>query len=268
LPDCGGVKQADQVTGRYSGKPAIQCGIIQFMTDVGADATSQTKEVFISYGSADRGVAGSIADRLASQGFKVWYDRDEIRPGDRWGSAIFHGLRSADAVLLLLSDKPQDSFAMQFELGAAIAEAEGSPSKRIIPVLLPGSTPPTGLLAPYQYVDARDGDLTRVVDQVVAALQSSPPRDKKHDRAIELEVLRGQHDLVLTMESRLSATHSYELSLLTIVLAGIAVITSLGILLGLNTNLDFSSAFWAAVVTPLLGLLGVLVGFFFGRRNR
>jgi hypothetical protein len=249
-------------------KPALRYGIIQLVTELGADAPHRTKEIFISYVGADKGAARTMANRLVYSGFKVWYDESEIAPGDRWGSAIFHALRNADAVLLLLSEKAQESIAMQFELGAAIADVEDSPTKRIIPVLLPGSTPPSGLLAPYQYVDARDGDLSRVVDQVAEALRSSPPTDKKHDRAIELQVLRNQHAVFRDMASKEAEMYALRISLLGLVLAAISGLTSGFLLSGIIADINFSRAFWYAVTIPLVVLPVVGAGYLISKRRR
>jgi uncharacterized protein YjbI with pentapeptide repeats len=88
-------------------------------------------DVFISYARADAYPAGIIADRLASEGFSVIFDRNALVVGQNWSEAIVRDIRSAKAVLALLSSNSRRSNFVAEELQAAL-EAKAV----VIPVLL------------------------------------------------------------------------------------------------------------------------------------
>ena len=59
-------------------------------------------DIFISYGSEDRGKAKDIAEALKQQGFSVWWDRS-ILPGETFDTVIEDALDAANCVIVLWS---------------------------------------------------------------------------------------------------------------------------------------------------------------------
>ena len=74
--------------------------------------------VFISYARADVPVAREIADRLSFEGFEVFYDQDLVA-GD-YSKRIFHAIRTASAVVVLLSSNSRQSKWVGEEIQAAL----------------------------------------------------------------------------------------------------------------------------------------------------
>lgn len=60
-------------------------------------------DVFISYSSQDRPFAQQIARALEQQGLDVWLDRDDIRAGIKWSSAIQQGLDQSSVMVVIIT---------------------------------------------------------------------------------------------------------------------------------------------------------------------
>src|SRR5258707_15800408 len=60
-------------------------------------------DVFISYSSKDRPFAQQLARALEQQGLSVWIDRDDIRAGIKWSSAIQEGLEQSSVVIIIIT---------------------------------------------------------------------------------------------------------------------------------------------------------------------
>jgi hypothetical protein len=77
-------------------------------------------KVFISYARADQHVADVIAERLASEGLSVSFDHVAIVAGESYSDKIVSEIRSASAVLALLSSTSRKSKWVATELQAAL----------------------------------------------------------------------------------------------------------------------------------------------------
>ena len=71
-------------------------------------------DVFISYASADRTKAETLAQVLEQQGWSVWWDRT-IAPGQNWGKVIEQAIDAARAVIVLWSSDSVESEWVQTE---------------------------------------------------------------------------------------------------------------------------------------------------------
>jgi TIR domain len=88
-------------------------------------------DVFISYTQDDRVAAGSIADRLSHEGFTIFLDREVLVAGEDWSARIVNEIRSARAVLALLSSTSRKNKWVADELQVALDS-----KAVVIPVLL------------------------------------------------------------------------------------------------------------------------------------
>ena len=129
------------------------------------------ESVFISYAQADRGYAVAVERALESFGKIVWSDK-RIATGADWDSEIQNALRSASAVVLIVSADSLSSQYVNYELGSAIGA--GIP---VIPVLVGevGSLPKH--LQHIQAVDARALDSTSIGSKVAEAVEKLSGRD-------------------------------------------------------------------------------------------
>jgi hypothetical protein len=98
-------------------------------------------DIFLSYSSADRKVAEGLREELGRQGVTVWSD-----PGNSsldWRGRMEDGIRSADAILVLVGPRDGTDEAQQLTWRAALEAVWQDPSKRLVPVLLKGAELPT-----------------------------------------------------------------------------------------------------------------------------
>jgi len=67
------------------------------------------EKIFVSYQRDSAAVAQRIHDALEAAGFDAWVDTERIRHTDRWATSIDQALRSADRLVVLLTEKATES---------------------------------------------------------------------------------------------------------------------------------------------------------------
>src|SRR5262245_23133166 len=76
-------------------------------------------DIFISYATADRDRARTIAEALTARGFSVWWDR-AIPPGRVFDEVIEEALETAKCVVVLWSAASAASTWVKAEAGEAL----------------------------------------------------------------------------------------------------------------------------------------------------
>ena len=126
--------------------------------------------VFLSYNSADKGLARKIGAHLVIVGVDVWFDEWEIQAGDSVPGRLDEGLKDFDVFVLLWSSAANKSQWVRQELNTAITRTIARGSGKIIPCKL-DNTPLPPLIEDRHYVDMNDtqtgidvlvGDITGV----------------------------------------------------------------------------------------------------------
>lgn len=74
-------------------------------------------EVFISYASEDREIAGALAALMRAAGLSVWWDRDSLHAGDSLPASLSKAARQARVVVVLWSKATAGSEWVPFEVG-------------------------------------------------------------------------------------------------------------------------------------------------------
>src|SRR5881397_3888607 len=74
-------------------------------------------DVFLSHSSKDKDVVRKLAERLRSDGLRVWFDEWELRPGDSIPVKIEQGLEQSRILLLCMSANAFGSDWAQLEAG-------------------------------------------------------------------------------------------------------------------------------------------------------
>jgi hypothetical protein len=113
-------------------------------------------DVFLSYASTDEAWVRRLAKDLERYDVRVWLDRDEIRPGDRFVDALERGLEQSDAVALVVSPESMASgwVAEEYNRAVTLTKRKNQPLQ-LVPVLLRTAELP-GFLAGREPVDFRD----------------------------------------------------------------------------------------------------------------
>jgi len=65
---------------------------------------SKIKRVFLSYSYDSKAEARLLAKALTARGMKVWFDENDLQPGDELRSAISSAIESSNAVIALVSN--------------------------------------------------------------------------------------------------------------------------------------------------------------------
>lgn len=92
-----------------------------------------TWDVFISYASEDKSFVEPLARELNNRGLKVWFDKFELKLGDRLLERISVGLQESRFGLVILSPLFFEKRWPQMEL-AAIVQSEQSRDKMMLPI--------------------------------------------------------------------------------------------------------------------------------------
>jgi len=90
--------------------------------------------VFLSYSIKDKLIAKKIADYIKKQGIYVWFDIEDIKPGDSWKSQIDNELKQTDYILILLSKNSMKSNWTR-DIANNLVNELVLQDKRIIPVI-------------------------------------------------------------------------------------------------------------------------------------
>jgi hypothetical protein len=97
-------------------------------------------QVFLSHSTEDAVIARQVADALRTAGVGVWIAPDSIRPGEAYNEAIVAGVRTSDALAVLVSRAANASKHVAREVG--LADGAG---KRIVPIRIEPVEPSDGL---------------------------------------------------------------------------------------------------------------------------
>ena len=113
-------------------------------------------DVFLSHHSGDKPWVIALKSALVERGIKVWLDRDEIRPGDRFIDALESGVQASRCLAIIVSAESLKSSWVKEEYQRALVLTNSTTRElRIIPCLLRNATLP-GFLANRHFVDFRD----------------------------------------------------------------------------------------------------------------
>jgi hypothetical protein len=127
-------------------------------------------DVFLSYHSGDAEWVGTVKTALEAKGLRVWIDREQLRPGDLFPSALARAVDSVNCVVLVLSRGSIASAWVEEEYNLALANR-----RRVVPVLIDDVEPP-GFLKGRTWVDFRDPDrFAASVDELVFGITGRRP---------------------------------------------------------------------------------------------
>lgn len=126
--------------------------------------------VFLSYSHEDKEIVIAISSGLREKGIDIWIDEEGIRTGDSIMTKVSKGIDSADFLAVFISKKSMESNWTRKELDIAMARRLSvSGGAVILPILLDDTEVPA-LLRDVMYLDLRDRDVSRGIEQLVSAI--------------------------------------------------------------------------------------------------
>ena len=131
-------------------------------------AAPEASDVFLSYHRGDSDWVVTLKKALERKGVKVWFDRDQVRPGDRFVEVLERALQSVGSVVSVVSPGSLRSAWVREEYDQAVIRSNREPGRfRLIPVLIGDAEPPP-FLGSRDWVDFRDpATFAQSVDQLV-----------------------------------------------------------------------------------------------------
>jgi hypothetical protein len=170
----------------------------QSMTQCGPSASRKPvlaidpSTAFVSYSREDLQFVLRVAKDLKAKGAKVWMDKLDIRPGQRWEREVETALHGCSRMLVILSPASVGSSNVLAEAAFAIDEG-----KEVIPVLYLECKIPFRL-RPFQYADFRTSydeglqELLATLENDRAAKTASPTAESTATRAAALTEREGK----------------------------------------------------------------------------
>ncbi len=87
-------------------------------------------KIFICYSRQDTEFAEKLVGDLRSRGVDLFFDQQDIMPGDEWDTTVEHALDNTPWLLVILSPDSVASQNVMDEVGQAL-----SSKKKVIPIL-------------------------------------------------------------------------------------------------------------------------------------
>jgi TIR domain len=128
------------------------------------------KDIFISYASEDRQVAGTVCAMLESKGIECWIAPRDILPGTPYAEALIHAIDASKIMVLIFSSHANTSPHILREAERAVHN-----NLTIIPFHIDDSKPSDALLyyisAPH-WLDASDPPFEKHLDLLVRTINA------------------------------------------------------------------------------------------------
>ncbi|MBA6292823.1 toll/interleukin-1 receptor domain-containing protein [Colwellia sp. MB3u-70] len=115
--------------------------------------------VFISYSRHDSAAVECLAGALQVAGVEVWFDRNELKPGDPWAAAILQGIKNCSLFIPVVSANTQLEgrsrayFWREWNIADDLALGMAPDERFILPVVVDG-TDPYGAKVPARFTAA------------------------------------------------------------------------------------------------------------------
>ncbi|MFI5397177.1 MAG: TIR domain-containing protein [Candidatus Binatia bacterium] len=126
-----------------------------------------THDVFLSHSAKDKAVVRALAERLRTDGLRVWFDEWEIHPGDSIPAKIEEGLEHSRVLVLCMSAHAFGSDWAQLEAGTFRFRDPLNRERRFIPLRL-DAAPIKGSLAQFLYInwlpEDREQEYTKLLE--------------------------------------------------------------------------------------------------------
>ena len=160
-------------------------------------------DVFLSHSSKDKAVVRLVADRLRSDGLKVWFDEWVLEPGDSIPAKIEEGLEHSRVLVLCMSANAFGSDWAQLEGGTFRFRDPLNKQRRFIPLRL-DDAPIKGTLAQFLYIDWRSENRAPEYERLLKACRHevatiTAEEQQKQQAILEKALSLGHTDSVLSV---------------------------------------------------------------------
>ena len=127
-------------------------------------------DVFLSHSAKDKAAGRPLAERLRTDGLKVWFDEWVLRPGDSIPAKIEEGLEHSRVLVLCMSANAFGSDWAQLESGTFRFRDPLNKERRFVPLRF-DDAPIKGSLAQFLYINWRPADREQEYAKLLEACQ-------------------------------------------------------------------------------------------------
>ena len=127
-------------------------------------------KIFLSYASQDQATAQVLAKKLEAKGHQVWDPERDLVSGSDWASTLMKQMKSAEAMIVLLSPEAVDSRWVSHEIEYALGASRLQ--DRLIPVLVRPTKKIPWILRELQLVKLGDNP-EKATQEILERLQHS-----------------------------------------------------------------------------------------------
>ncbi len=138
------------------------------------------RSVFISYASADAGVADAVCTALERNGIRCWIAPRDVAPGEFYADAIVHSIDDTQVLVLVLSEHAGTSPHVLREVERASSKRRPVISFRIDAAPLPAAL--EYFLNTSQWLDASGGEPRHALPKLVEAVRHQLARPSVSER--------------------------------------------------------------------------------------
>lgn len=250
----------------------LHCGTSFRATQDGGKPVNRQITVFVSHAHADRGFARTLVDALTERlppNIQFVLDADVASPGENVFIGIADTLSKADALIVVISQASASSAWVRSEVAWALAQKDGK--LPIFPALNgpPGAIP--HLLRTRVYIDFSDSskfreNVDRLAQAILRSLETPRPVNTAYPSyvesiegdfiAMQREILETRRLLELREQQNLNAKLGIVIVLLITIFSAIFTVAFL--------RGDVVYNVLSVVMAPLTGLIGTIVGYYFG----
>ncbi|HZI58319.1 MAG TPA: TIR domain-containing protein, partial [Verrucomicrobiae bacterium] len=166
-PPTKSFSQQPQTESSHPNNPVMEHANNQSM----ATDPSDKFDVYLSYRSEDRSIAGEIVRALQDSDLEVFWDQ-EVSPETKTAAVIADSIETSDVIVFCLS-KSELSKMQQMEITSALQLKEWRQDTMLVPILLPGmdsNNIPTDLKQ-FQWLDYRKRNVDSLTNLVEAIKQ-------------------------------------------------------------------------------------------------
>jgi hypothetical protein len=140
-------------------------------------------KVFFSYSHSDAEIVRAVARGLRDRGIDTWIDVENIHLGLSLHDTIASGIQTADFMVFFVSKQTAGRSWLEHELRLAMSRRlSGEHDMVMIPALLDDVEVPA-LLRDIKYLDLRDRDIDRAVEELSNAIRAHLKRRERVDES-------------------------------------------------------------------------------------
>jgi len=143
-------------------------------------------DVFLSYSRGDEQAVRQLKEHLVAFPLKVWFDKDELRPGIRWQSLLKDGIRNSSSIAVVMGRSAQGPWQEEeMEAALRLAVKDGRPVMLVLlrgaPEILDDEHLPDFLLN-RTWVDLREGINSKGIAQLAWGITGRKPQTAEGER--------------------------------------------------------------------------------------